>query len=128
MLHPDCGLCLDTAHLFAAGYRVHTGAGLQGLVEELGNRGLLPSVRLIHLNDSRTPFASSRDRHENPGQGYIGLAGLTRVVRHAAFAAIPFVLENPGTDRQGPDAATVALVKLMREGAGGPRDVPAPSG
>ena len=126
-LPPNCGLCLDTAHLFAAGYAVHTGSGLERLVEELIERGLLASVGLIHLNDSKTPFASNRDRHENPGEGRIGFAGLARVVRHPAFAAIPFVLEVPGSDGHGPDAATVALVKLMREGAADPREAPVPA-
>ncbi len=119
-LPPSCGLCLDTAHLFAAGYAVHTADGLEHLVEELGERGLLSSVGLIHLNDSKTPFASTRDRHENPGDGHIGFAGLARVVRHPAFAAVPFVLEVPGPDGHGPDAASLALVKPMREGAARP--------
>ncbi|MFH0916724.1 MAG: deoxyribonuclease IV [bacterium] len=126
-LQQHCGLCLDTAHLFAAGYAVHTGSGLERLVEEVGERGLLPSVGLIHLNDSKAPFASARDRHENPGEGFIGFAGLARVVKHPAFAAIPFVLEVPGSDGHGPDAATVALVKLMREGAADPREPPVPA-
>lgn len=126
-LPPSCGLCLDTAHLFAAGYAVHTATGLERLVEELIERGLLASVGLIHLNDSKTPFASARDRHENPGKGHIGFAGLARVVRHPAFAAIPFVLEVPGLDGHGPDAANVALVKLMREGAADPREAPVPA-
>ena len=125
-LPPSCGLCLDTAHLFAAGYPVHTASGLERLVEELRERRLLPVARLVHLNDSKTPFASNRDRHENPGEGYIGLTGLARVVRHPALSALPFVLETPGPDKHGPDAATVALVKLMREGAEDPRAGPAP--
>jgi deoxyribonuclease-4 len=125
-LSPHCGLCLDTAHLFAAGYAVHTARGLERLVEELGERNLLSSVALVHLNDSKAPFASGRDRHENPGEGYIGLAALARVVRHPAFAAVPFVLEVPGLDGHGPDAANVALVKRMREAAANPRGEPAP--
>lgn len=126
-LPPSCGLCLDTAHLFAAGYAVHTAPGLERLVQELVERGLLASVGLIHLNDSKTPFGSARDRHENPGEGHIGFAGLTGVVRHPALAAVPFVLEVPGSDGHGPDAANVALVKLMREGAADPREAPAPA-
>jgi len=119
-LPPSCGLCLDTAHLFAAGYPVHTHSGLKQLVERLFRDGLLERVSLIHLNDSKTPFASGRDQHENPGEGYIGRSGLARVVRHPAFASIPLVLEVPGALGHGPDAANVALVKLMREGLEGP--------
>ena len=121
----SCGLCLDTAHLFAAGYPLHTAAGLHSLVARLGEDRLLDRLSLIHLNDSKTPFASRRDQHENPGAGYIGGVGLARVVRHPAFASIPFVLEVPGGTGHGPDAANVALVKLMRREAAGPRKRPA---
>jgi deoxyribonuclease-4 len=124
-LPPSCGLCLDTAHLFAAGYPVHTHSGLRQLVEWLRHEGLLEKVSLIHLNDSKTPFASGRDQHENPGAGYIGWSGLARVVRHSAFASIPFVLEVPGGLGHGPDAANVALVKSMRQGREGPPKRPA---
>lgn len=120
------GLCLDTAHLFAAGYPLHTASGLKALVGELRERGLLGSVGLIHLNDSKTPFGSNRDRHENLGEGEIGRAPLGRVVREPAFARIPFVLEVPGEDGSGPDLPNVNLAKLMREGAAGRPTRPAP--
>ncbi len=112
----DLGLCLDTAHLFAAGYPVHEAAGLEALIDELEQSRLLSRVGLIHLNDSATPFASNRDRHANPGEGFIGYDGLARVVRHPALARIPFVLEVPGAEGHGPDANNVALVKAMRAG------------
>lgn len=119
------GLCLDTAHLFAAGYPVHTAGGLERLVEQLRDTGLLERVSLIHLNDSKTPFASKRDQHANPGAGYIGRVGLTRIVRLPEFASIPFVLEVPGERGHGPDAVNVNRVKLMRLGAAGRRRQPA---
>jgi deoxyribonuclease-4 len=118
------GLCLDTAHLFAAGYPVHEADGLEHIIEELREHDLLCKVRLIHLNDSTTPFASRRDRHQNPGEGQIGYDGLARVVRHPALARIPFILEVPGLEGHGPDAASVAVVKSMREGASDPRGAP----
>ncbi|MBN1320065.1 MAG: deoxyribonuclease IV [Thermoleophilia bacterium] len=116
-LGPRIGMCLDTAHLFAAGYPVHEEAGLEKVMSELRDRSLLERVWLIHLNDSASPFASNRDLHENPGDGLLGYEGLSRVVRHPALAHIPFVLEVPGADGRGPDAANVAVVKSMREGA-----------
>jgi deoxyribonuclease IV len=123
-LSPGCGICLDTAHLFAAGLPVHTEEGLEQVVAELRERDLLHRVRLIHLNDSTTAFASARDHHENLGQGQIGFDGLARVVRHPAFRKIPFVLEVPGAEGHGPDLASVETAKSMRAAAadrqGGP--------
>jgi deoxyribonuclease-4 len=117
----DVGLCLDTAHMFAAGYPVHEAAGLEAVIDELTGGGLLSKVGLIHLNDSGGAFASNRDRHANPGEGLIGYDALGRVVRHPALAHIPFVLETPGTDGHGPDAANIAVVRAMRAGAPAPR-------
>jgi deoxyribonuclease-4 len=112
---PDgTGLCLDTAHLFAAGHPVHERKGLESLVAGLSDLDLLPRVALVHLNDSAAPLASHHDRHANPGEGHIGLRGLARVVRHEAFSSIPFVLETPGPEKRGPSAAEVATVKAMR--------------
>lgn len=124
----EIGLCLDTAHLFAAGYAVHQTEGLDALIADLRCLGLLEKVRLVHLNDSKAPFAVHRDRHENLGEGYIGYEGLARVLRHPAFTQIPFVLEVPGHDGRGPDAANVSLAKAMRAGAAAPRGAPAPAG
>jgi deoxyribonuclease IV len=122
----EIGLCLDTAHMFAAGYPLHEAEGLESVMDELTRLGLLNKTGLIHLNDSTSPFASNRDRHENPGEGLIGYDGLARVVRHPALAQIPFALEVPGAKGHGPEAAEVALVKSMRAGAPGPPKRPAP--
>lgn len=121
---PRFGLCLDTAHIFAAGYAVHEAEGLAALVEELDQRRLLYQVGLIHLNDSASLFASKSDRHANPGEGELGYAGLARVVRHPAFTRVPFVLEVPGPEGHGPGLAEISLVKKMRRVAPSPRVPP----
>ena len=108
------GLCLDSAHLFAAGYPIHRSAGLAALREELEHRGLLGRLGLMHLNDSASPFASNRDRHADPGEGQLGHAALVRIVRDPVLRQVPFVLEVPGPERQGPTAAEIDLVKAMR--------------
>jgi deoxyribonuclease IV len=115
------GVCIDTAHLFAAGYAVHDDAGLEDFVHRVRSLGLLERIGLVHLNDSKIPFAVRRDQHENLGEGFIGYDGLARVVRHPALAHVPFILEVPGADGHGPDAANMALAKRMRSGAGAPR-------
>jgi deoxyribonuclease-4 len=130
-VHPGeiaLGLCVDTAHVFAAGYPVHQAAGLEAFVAETHRRGLLDRVRLIHLNDSKTPFACNRDRHADPGQGELGYAGLSRVVKHPAFTHLPFVLETPGHDGRGPGAAEIALVKSMRTSVPDRQGAPFPGG
>jgi deoxyribonuclease IV len=114
------GICIDTAHLFAAGYPVHDDRGLDDLVTRLRSLGLLDRIGLVHLNDSKTPFAARRDQHANPGEGLIGYEGLARFVRHPALARTPFILEVPGNAGHGPDAANIALVKSMRARGGGP--------
>lgn len=127
-LVPDfCGVCLDTAHLFAAGYPLHTEEGLEETIAQLSTRGLLSSVGLVHLNDSRTPLGCTSDRHENLGEGLIGFSGLSRVVRHPAFRQVPFVLEVPGVEGHGPDARNIERAKAMRRGASVPPEPPAPS-
>lgn len=109
------GLCLDTAHLFAAGLAVHTSSGLGSLIAALSTSGCLEEVRLIHLNDCRTAFGSRSDRHENLGEGGLGSAGLAGVVRHPAFRLSPFVLEVPGFDGHGPDAENMRRARAMRD-------------
>jgi deoxyribonuclease-4 len=110
------GICIDTAHLFAAGYAVHEEKGLEDLIERLRALGLLERVRLVHLNDSKTPLGARRDQHENLGQGLIGYDGLSRLVRHAALRHVPFILEVPGIEGHGPDAVNIAVAKSMRRG------------
>jgi deoxyribonuclease IV len=108
------GVCLDSAHLFAAGFPVHTPAGLRQLVGRLAGLELLDHVRLIHLNDCKSALGSLSDRHANLGEGALGMAGLTGIVREPAFRSIPFVLEVPGEDGHGPDLVNVRRAKSMR--------------
>ena len=110
------GVCIDTAHMFAAGYPLHEQDGLEGLIEQLRDLQLLERIGLVHLNDSKIPFGLKRDQHENLGDGLIGYDGLARVVRHPALAHVPFVLEVPGTDGHGPDASNIAVANAMRRG------------
>ncbi len=107
-------ICADTAHLFAAGVPVHTRPGLDAWLGALRDRLGPDAVALVHLNDSLTPFGSGRDRHENLGQGAIGGRALARWVRHAALRGVPFVIETPGFDRQGPDRKNLARARRYR--------------
>lgn len=95
--HPErIGICLDTCHIFAAGYDiVHD---LDGVLSEFDRVLGLELLRAIHFNDSMMPFASRKDRHATIGDGEIGLEALLRVMRHPALKDLPFYLETPLED------------------------------
>ena len=95
--HPErIGICLDTCHVFAAGYDiVHD---LDGVLEEFDQVLGLKLLRAIHLNDSMMPFGSHKDRHAAVGEGEIGLEALLAVMRHPLLKGLPFYLETPLDD------------------------------
>jgi hypothetical protein len=135
--------CLDTAHLFAAGYDIRSEAGLEQTIDAIDRTIGLENVPVIHVNDSKIPLGGRVDRHENIGQGKIGEEAFGRILKHARLGTLPpegmvgraFVLETPivepGDDRrnvaklwelagvQGPEAEkgysmlTAALKKAM---------------
>ena len=114
---PDrVGVCLDTCHLFASGYDIRTPEAMDELLDEVDDRIGLDRLRSLHVNDSKLPFGSRRDRHENVGQGEIG-------ERMAAFLGCPrlqelgAVMETPGEDGHGPAAGDMkTLRRLHRKG------------
>jgi deoxyribonuclease-4 len=88
-------VCIDTCHLFAAGYDISTEAGYQKTISEFDRIIGLKRLVAIHLNDSKKPLGSRVDRHENIGQGAIGEKAFGFVVRDKRFAKIPKLLETP---------------------------------
>ena len=95
--HPRLGLCLDTCHLFAAGYGLDDPEGVTGLLAELRSHGLANRIRLIHANDARDARGSRRDRHADPGRGRIGETGLARLLGHPALRGLAALAEVPGS-------------------------------
>lgn len=89
------GLCLDTAHAFAAGYNLRLRAGRQSLLREIGDGVGFEALKVIHLNDSLFPCGSRRDRHWHLGRGRIGLPGLGRFLESCAPWAQAIILETP---------------------------------
>ena len=112
------GVCLDTQHLFAAGYDVTEEAGLERVMEEFDREVGLSNLVVVHANDSKTPFGSGVDRHENIGKGHMGLEAFRVVMRHPAFRDVPFLLEVPGEDGNGPDKVNVDALKGLRAEVG----------
>lgn len=92
--HPEkLGVCLDTCHVFSAGYDIVN--RLEDVVAEFDKVIGLKRLRAVHLNDSMKPFGEHKDRHECIGRGLIGLEALERLIRHPAFRELPFYLETP---------------------------------
>lgn len=106
------GACIDTAHCFEAGYAIHEETGLRELVRRLDATVGLRRVRVIHANDSKTPFASRADRHQHIGRGYIGREGFRRIVRHPKLRRIPFICETP-IDRPGDDRRNLRMMRKL---------------
>ncbi|KII00317.1 endonuclease IV [Streptomonospora alba] len=115
--HPRAGVCLDTAHAFAAGHDVSTPAGMRTMLDRFGEVVGAQRLRLIHANDSKEPCASNKDRHENIGAGHIGSAPFGALFDHPVSAGVPVVCETPGPVK--PHAADVATLKGVREATAG---------
>lgn len=107
------GVCVDTCHVYAAGYDLR--GDYDGVIAELSDVIGLERVRLFHLNDSATPFASRRDRHAAIGEGSLGDEPFRRLMTDPRFAGVPKVLETPKENPDDPkDQVTMDLRNLAR--------------
>ena len=108
----DC--CVDTAHCYAAGMDIATREGLENMLSSLDKTVGLRRVPVIHTNDSRSPLASHRDRHEHIGKGGIGLEGFRRIVNHPSLRDKAFILETP-IEAEGDDRRNLKAIRSLRE-------------
>lgn len=92
-LKDHLGVCLDTCHIYDAGYDIVN--DLDGVLEEFDRVIGLDRLKAIHLNDSKNPFKSHKDRHETIGEGYIGIEAIARIINHPKLRDLPFFLETP---------------------------------
>lgn len=97
----DVGVCLDTCHLYSAGYDFTTEDGVDEMVAELDESVGVENVGYLHLNDSKHPLGSEKDEHEHVGEGEIGERGFELFVNHAELRDLPMVLETPVDDDRG---------------------------
>jgi deoxyribonuclease-4 len=107
------GLCLDTCHLWVSGVDVTDPPRVDALLAEVDARIGLGRLRALHVNDASTPLGSNRDRHANIGEGLIG-DGLAPLLRHPLLQDVPALLETPGPDGHGPDAAEIRKLRELR--------------
>ena len=115
----ECGtarikVCLDTQHAFAAGYDLKSHDGLERAMDEFDREIGLERLAAVHANDSKCPLGGGLDRHENIGDGHLGSDGFATIMSHTGFAEVPFLLEVPGYDDEGPDRANVDALKSIR--------------
>ncbi len=92
-LSDKLGVCLDTCHIYDAGYDVV--GDIDGVLQEFDRVIGLDRLKAIHINDSKNPFESHKDRHEKIGEGFIGLDAMERIINHPLLREIPFYLETP---------------------------------
>ncbi len=112
---PRLQVCLDTCHIFAAGYPCRTITDLDQTLADFDRVIGMDRLTALHLNDSRDPFGSHRDRHANIGEGAIGLDGFRSIVNHRQLCRLPGFLEVPGFDGNGPDAENLRRLRALVE-------------
>jgi deoxyribonuclease IV len=108
------GVCLDSCHLFASGFDIRTEEGLTEVLDDcmrIVGKGRLGS---LHLNDSKEPLGSNRDRHADVGEGELGNRGCSVFLSEPRFQDLPLVLETHGPDRQGPTKQEITRTRRLR--------------
>jgi deoxyribonuclease-4 len=110
----DLDVCLDTAHMFAAGYDLSSAEAVDETVAEFDDVVGLDHLRCIHLNDSKHECGTNKDEHAHVGEGLIGEEGMEAIVNHPDLADVPFVLETPNEDGKG-FAWNIERVRELRD-------------
>jgi len=111
---PDrLGFCLDTCHVFAAGYDISTPGGFDAALEELDRFIGLERLMLVHMNDSKGECGSHLDRHEHIGEGKIGLEAFRYMVNHPALRDLAAIIELPHEGLDAPD--DIGLLRSLVE-------------
>jgi deoxyribonuclease-4 len=112
--HERIGICLDSCHLYASGYDVTDRAVLDGVLDQVEREIGLDRLRALHVNDSKMPLGSNRDRHDNIGEGLMG-DGLSTFLSHPRLQGLPALLEVPGPGNDGPDAEQIRRAQALRD-------------
>ena len=111
---PNVKVCLDTQHSVAAGYDLTSSDGIEEAMGKFDALIGLSRLAAVHANDSKIELGGGVDRHENIGEGHIGVAGFENIMGHPAFRDVPFILEVPGFEKKGPDKENLDRLKDVR--------------
>lgn len=104
-------VCLDTCHLHAAGYDLNSQDHFENFLKDFDNDIGLYKLEVVHLNDSRDELGSLRDRHENIGEGKVGIQVFKNLLNNPRTKQVPFIIETPGFDNNGPDKVNLDILK-----------------
>lgn len=107
------GICLDTCHVFAAGYDIRTDKGWEDMLHELDTTLGLDRLKVIHVNDSEKDVGSRRDRHEHIGKGKIGLEGFRFLMNDPRLALVPKILETDKSEDMHEDIENMNLLRSL---------------
>jgi deoxyribonuclease-4 len=110
--HPKVGICLDTCHVFAAGHDIAKKGGMTETIDLLIEIAGAERFQLVHANDSMDVCGALKDRHQNIGEGHIGLAAFQEMLDHPVMKNVPMVLETPGMEPE--HGKEIAMLKKMR--------------
>jgi deoxyribonuclease-4 len=110
--HPKVGICLDTCHVFAAGHDIKVKGGMTETLDLLVSIAGAERIQLVHANDSMDVCGALKDRHQNIGEGEIGVDPFRELIAHPAIANVPLILETPGQEPE--HGREVELLKKIR--------------
>ncbi len=110
------GICVDTCHIFAAGYDMRSPESYNATIGQLDAKVGLDRVKFFHLNDSKKELGSRVDRHEHIGQGAIGLAGFENLLNDPRFAGLPMTLETPKSENLAEDRENLKILRSLLRG------------
>lgn len=109
------GVCVDTCHIFAAGYDLRCAESYGKTIQELDEKVGIERVKFFHLNDSKKDLGCRVDRHEHIGKGMIGLDGFKNLVNDHRFAHLPMTLETPKSDNLSEDRENLAVLRGLMD-------------
>jgi deoxyribonuclease-4 len=114
--HPQLGVCLDTAHAWAAGYEINSQRGVDAFLYEAAEQIGLDRVHMFHFNDTEVPLGGNRDRHHHIGEGNIGFDGFRALAARPELRDKTAILETPGEEAD--DLRNMETIRAIFKGAG----------
>ena len=109
------GVCMDTCHLFAAGFDISVPSGVEETLALFGETVGMDRLKVVHLNDSKGPLGGNLDRHDHIGMGRIGESGFRALLHYPGITRLPMLMETPQDDRRS-DADEIAYVRALIAG------------